>query len=249
MKIDVISDLHMEFSMIEVSNREKSDVLVLAGDIIPAVQIVPNIIEWFERVAEQYKQVFYVAGNHEYYGSDLLGCIPVIRQMLSHIDNLVIMDNDAFSFNGILFIGGTAWTNLSNPMAQVCATKLTDYSQITFDGTLITPSVIHARHETWKEIASFLLEMYNSTPVVMITHHAPSRQSIHRAYANDFYLNESFCNNLDYQFQHSNLKLWIHGHVHTPFDYQMSDTCRVVCNPRGYVDETTLMYQPQTIEI
>jgi hypothetical protein len=27
--------------------------------------------------------------------------------------------------------------------------------------------------------------------------------------------------------------LWVHGHTHSPFDYQRG-TCRVVSNPRGY---------------
>ena len=28
--------------------------------------------------------------------------------------------------------------------------------------------------------------------------------------------------------------LWVHGHTHDSFDYQIGN-CRVVCNPRGYV--------------
>ena len=27
--------------------------------------------------------------------------------------------------------------------------------------------------------------------------------------------------------------LWVHGHMHDPFDYEIYGT-RVVCNPRGY---------------
>jgi hypothetical protein len=30
--------------------------------------------------------------------------------------------------------------------------------------------------------------------------------------------------------------LWVHGHVHNQRDYHIGAT-RVVCNPRGYVDE------------
>jgi len=33
--------------------------------------------------------------------------------------------------------------------------------------------------------------------------------------------------------------LWVHGHTHDSFDYPVDrpggGTCRVVCNPRGYV--------------
>jgi predicted phosphodiesterase len=30
--------------------------------------------------------------------------------------------------------------------------------------------------------------------------------------------------------------LWIHGHTHDPFDYEINGT-RVICNPRGYPGE------------
>jgi hypothetical protein len=31
--------------------------------------------------------------------------------------------------------------------------------------------------------------------------------------------------------------LWIHGHMHDPFDYEINGT-RVICNPRGYPGES-----------
>jgi calcineurin-like phosphoesterase family protein len=35
------------------------------------------------------------------------------------------------------------------------------------------------------------------------------------------------------------VQLWIHGHTHDSFDYQVHGT-RVVCNPRGYVRDGVL---------
>jgi hypothetical protein len=35
------------------------------------------------------------------------------------------------------------------------------------------------------------------------------------------------------------IKLWTHGHTHEDFDYMIGD-CRVVCNPRGYIN-----YEPR----
>jgi len=31
--------------------------------------------------------------------------------------------------------------------------------------------------------------------------------------------------------------LWVHGHMHDSFDYEIYDT-RVACNPRGYAPKT-----------
>jgi len=47
-------------------------------------------------------------------------------------------------------------------------------------------------------------------------------------------LSAAFASNLDHLVERADL--WIHGHTHDNFDYQLG-RCRVVCNPRGYVWE------------
>jgi predicted phosphodiesterase len=37
---------------------------------------------------------------------------------------------------------------------------------------------------------------------------------------------------------HPQIKYWVHGHTHTPFDY-MIEGCRVICNPCGYPGQDT----------
>ena len=66
----------------------------------------------------------------------------------------------------------------------------------------------------------------------MITHHAPSRKSIHPRFA-DSLLNPCFVSDAEYLIEGSGACLWIHGHMHDGFDYRV-DRTRVVCNPRGY---------------
>jgi hypothetical protein len=67
---------------------------------------------------------------------------------------------------------------------------------------------------------------------VVITHHAPSRQSIHPRYV-DSLLNACFVSDAEYLLGADRAQLWIHGHTHDSFDYTCNGT-RVVCNPRGY---------------
>jgi len=38
------------------------------------------------------------------------------------------------------------------------------------------------------------------------------------------------------------IKLWVHGHTHDPYDYVIGET-RVVCNPRGYIG-----YEAQAVD-
>src|SRR3546814_20387466 len=69
-------------------------------------------------------------------------------------------------------------------------------------------------------------------PTVVITHHAPSPRSIHPRYEGSL-INTCFVSNSEYLMDASRAALWIHGHTHDSFDYQVAGT-RVICKPRGY---------------
>ena len=67
---------------------------------------------------------------------------------------------------------------------------------------------------------------------MVITHHAPSRHSIHPRFA-DSLLNACFVSDAAHLLDADRVSLWIHGHTHDSFDHRVNGT-RVVCNPRGY---------------
>ncbi|HHJ15617.1 MAG TPA: hypothetical protein ENJ80_02855 [Gammaproteobacteria bacterium] len=70
---------------------------------------------------------------------------------------------------------------------------------------------------------------------VVVTHHAPSSQSVHPRYARDL-LTRAFASNLEHLMAGDRAAAWVHGHMHESFDYKVHGT-RVVCNPRGYAPE------------
>ncbi|MGJ3701249.1 hypothetical protein [Variovorax sp. AFSI2.2] len=70
-------------------------------------------------------------------------------------------------------------------------------------------------------------------PTVVVTHHAPHRGSLAQRYADDW-ASGAFVNELPDIFFDVPV-LWVHGHTHQQFDYRVR-SCRVVCNPRGYVN-------------
>ena len=110
-----------------------------------------------------------------------------------------------------------------------------DFSKIRLgkaDVPLFTPEDSAALFDTnarWLERA--LSEPY-AGPTVVITHHAPSRKSIHPRFANSL-LNACFISDAERLVHGSRTRLWIHGHTHDSFDYVLNGA-RVVCNPRGY---------------
>lgn len=80
----------------------------------------------------------------------------------------------------------------------------------------------------WLE--SKLAEPFDGKTVV-VTHHAPAMLSVAPEYLDDW-LTPSFVSELPPTF-FDVPALWVHGHTHTAFDYQIA-SCRVVSNPRGY---------------
>jgi hypothetical protein len=69
---------------------------------------------------------------------------------------------------------------------------------------------------------------------VVVGHHSPSFQSAHEMYRQDTLMNGAYHSDLsEFILDRPQIKLWVHGHTHHPFDYMIGET-RVVCNPRGY---------------
>jgi len=89
--------------------------------------------------------------------------------------------------------------------------------------------VLFKRHADW--LASRLATPHDE-PTVVITHHAPSPRSIHPRFAGTL-LNACFVSDAESLLGADRALLWIHGHTHDSFDYEVKGT-RVVCNPRGY---------------
>ncbi len=111
---------------------------------------------------------------------------------------------------------------------------MADFSCITYGSTgWFTPEQSIALHEaSVRWLSAKLAEPFLGQTVV-VTHHAPSRMSVHPRYATDI-LSAAFASELDHLMGIP--ALWIHGHVHDAFDYRFRGT-RVVCNPRGYAHE------------
>ena len=131
---------------------------------------------------------------------------------------------------------GSTPTTPTAPVTQV--TQVTPVTPVTLDfGTergarLLAPEdtlALHLAHRDW--LACRLAEPFDGKTVV-VTHHAPHRNSLAAQYADDW-LSPAFVSELPAEFFEIP-ELWIHGHTHASFDYWVGK-CRVVCNPRGYL--------------
>lgn len=92
--------------------------------------------------------------------------------------------------------------------------------------------------EDHKKMMAFLESTIATNPFnkfVVVGHHAPSKLSTKPQYERDVIVNGAYSSDLsEFMLDHPQIKLWTHGHTHDVYDYVIG-SCRVVCNPRGYI--------------
>lgn len=268
-----MSDLHLEFqghNPIDTSNPEQADVLVLAGDIFVADDLkrftrddvilsheqkrgvsATRYRAFLDAVAASYKHVIYVAGNHEFYHGKFRESLDVLKAECElNYGNVHFLENAYVDIEGVRFVGGTMWTNCNNhdPVTMLTLQNaMNDYRTITNDErgfTKLRPVHTMERHAaTLDYIRNHLVAR-----TVVVTHHAPSFQSIAPEYCGEGKINGGYASNLDeFMLENPKIYYWCHGHMHSNFDYNVG-TSRVVCNPRGYPGQLP-DWAPKTFEV
>lgn len=230
MKLHTLNDLHIEFE--EFTPPETgADVVVLAGDIGVGMEG----LRWVEaRFVDT--PVIYVPGNHEFYHHDI-ALTDALKAAAS--DHIHVLNDDQIVIDGVRFLGSTLWTDFALfgeadkfYAMHEARLRMTDFSIIRNHGVRFTPEDAFQLHTASREwLAAMLAEPFDGKTVV-VTHHAPSSRSVHPRYARDL-LTPAFASNLENLMHGDRVPLWIHGHMHESFDYEIYDT-RVLCNPRGY---------------
>jgi DNA repair exonuclease SbcCD nuclease subunit len=271
MKVAVISDLHLEFADLTLPG---GDVLILSGDVFESKNLKPELYKSPEAVAAlgdlthvimeggrsdrrqdryyrflkeecgKYREVFYVAGNHEYYHNTYNRVDEQLRAGLP--ENIHFLQNQSYVLDGVLFLGATLWTDMNghNPITMnVVRECMNDYRTIKFLNETknawyrLTPEITLAEH---RKTMAWLKEQLDANragdqlPVVVVGHHAPSKRSTKPEYQDDYHVNGAYSSHLDMFIEdYPEIRVWTHGHTHDVFDYTVGQT-RILCNPRGY---------------
>lgn len=242
LKIHVLSDLHLEFADFAPPPTD-ADVVVLAGDI----HVKARGVAW---ALKHFKQpVLYVPGNHEYYGGSLGHTFGKLKA-LSEGTSLYVLNDEELVLDGVRFLGATLWTDYrltgNEPLAQWDAQQtMSDFKKVRDEHfRKVRPHQLSARHFKSKQFLQSAFEQPFDGPTVVVTHHAPCELSIHERYRTQSggHLNASYASRLDGMMGVA--KLWVHGHTHDNWDYDVYGT-RVLCNPRGYApDDVNEGFQP-----
>lgn len=255
-----MSDIHLEFRKPAILGGEEfiipvvGDVLVLAGDI----DVGTNSCEWINSLGEQFKHVFYVLGNHEFYRNEWHD-VQDAHKNFSYRENVHFMRYGTLPIEveGYLFFGDTMWTDISDPLnALLLKNIMNDYRVIKIHDKAkgiyrkLSPEDTTVHHFKARSAIKEMVDNFPGYGKVMISHHLPHPQSIPHPYrsgkgeeSNPAYMTD--LTNLLADFD-----LWIHGHTHNSCDYKVGNT-RIVCNPYGYFGhETNFEFSPiKTVDL
>jgi Icc-related predicted phosphoesterase len=245
MRVHILSDLHLEFAPFQRDSVD-ADVVVLAGDIHTGMNGIQWILNTFLDLP-----VIYVLGNHEFYGQKIPKLAEEIKAAAAG-SNVRVLENDRVEIEGVVFLGATLWTdfrlNGDLVLAEVTAqTGMTDFRRIRVTPTYRRFRPVDARrfHTQSLEWLQQQTAQARGRMIVVVTHHAPSPQSIPQRFRNDP-LNPAFASDLEPFVATSQAALWIHGHIHQHSEYVIGLT-RVVANPRGYPNELQIGFNPSLV--
>nr|WP_317199732.1 metallophosphoesterase [uncultured Psychrobacter sp.] len=250
MKLQIVSDLHIDSYARQLHPlgqipKTDADIVLVAGDTANSDSGMP----WLQEQARLLGvPVITVAGNHEYFGEDILH----FDHKLATWDNFDVDTQQGVRFlqcqhidiGDVRLLGCTLWTDYqyqaNGDTMEVAKRFMRDYKQIYAGNEMFSPELsmqIHGEHRAWLRQALIDAKDLGKKAVVM-SHHSISPLSVSEKYAT-LPSNAAFVSDLSaWMYEPWAPVLWVHGHTHEAFDYRINNT-RVIVNPRAYPNEVS----------
>ena len=200
MKIQYASDLHLELSgnskyVKDIPFEVTGDILVLAGDTAYLRDKNLPDSKFWKWASENYRKVFLVPGNHEYYGfGDVLEngdswSREILPNVHYHQNKVVRVDDTDF-------ILSTLWSQI-NPANEFAIWQgMSDFYQIRYGGKPFMPGHFNDEHRKCLEFIKKSVAESNAKHIVVVTHHLPTMALV-ASHHKRSPLNSAFANNLD----------------------------------------------------
>ena len=242
MKIQIVSDLHLEFQ----SNRDwlrenpiipKGDVLLIAGDTV-CDKHKKKAAFFYKKISKDFPLIISTMGNHEFYRGFIDYAYPNYKKWIK--ENYLQMNNGVYIYSGVKVIVSTLWSFVPFYREDEVEQGLNDYYYIYYkrnDGEkgIVRVKNTNQYHEYSVDFIKKELAKPFDGKVVLLTHHLPSYQCIAEEFRGSS-LNAAYASNL-HDIIENNLQivLWVCGHSHDRNITKVSSTL-IIRNPLGYVD-------------
>jgi len=238
MRIQILSDLHLETEDFVPEPNPAAELLVLGGDIDASWEALARFAGWPV-------PVLMVAGNHEFDGREVDDAWPALRARCEAF-GITLLERESLVLGDaagarIRFVATVRWCDfdLFGEEGRAAAMRAAGYymriMRSTRHGAAFDPEGVREEAlacRAW--LAAELARTADWDRSVVLTHFAPSLRSADPRYGAQPGT-ASFCNADDALLPRAST--WIHGHLHCRHDYLVEHEggrTRVVCNARGH---------------
>jgi len=253
MRCHYLSDLHLE-SQSFAADLPQGDILVIAGDLCQARCLDPartdrysidqrgRVQRFLDHASARFTHVLLIAGNHEHYDGIFEDTVPLLRR---HLPGVTVLDDETVEIGGIRFFGSTLWTDFdgrNEAAMNAVRRRMGEFFFVKTRGTTpdaspvkFQPEHVLTTHDKARlALASVLAD--RSTPLVVVTHHAPSRKGLNPQFTGNG-LDPAYASRLDDTIAGlDHVPVWVHGHTHVARTYRIGRT-EVRSNARGFASK------------
>ena len=152
--------------------KPEGDYLILTGDItVYNEKYFKN--RFFDKVSDDFKEVFIVPGNHEYYGGfDVSLHENGFKESIR--DNVHFINNRTVQIDDVDFIFTTLWSALDSKYLTQIVRGLNDFYRIKRGKSTIEPSDYDELYKKSLQFINNALLSSKAKKRVVATHHVPS---------------------------------------------------------------------------
>lgn len=265
MKIDILSDIHLDFYFkphlttfenvasffklvfTDGETREIGDVLIIAGDIGHCNKQNIEVLRIIQK--EFYKHIICVLGNHDYYlvdsdskytfKNDSFKRVEDMRKLINQEKNMYCLDGEVIEIERIRFGGADSWYD-EGYVKKYYPQFDSNHFNLLWNENINDSRLIKgiSRFDDITKLEIQKLEKIYQNCDVMITHINPSidEEHINEKYHNSP-INTFFTFNGSKFYKNGSMKHWVFGHTHDAIEYEIDDV-KFLCNPLAYPNES-----------
>ena len=242
MKIQFVSDLHLEFPanrnfLSEHPLEVTGDILLIAGDT--AYLNLPDSKEdtysryaFWDWASKHYQQVIVCLGNHDFYGHYDLTTMPdgYCKQIRSNVHAYY---NEVVKIGDVDIIVSTLWAYINPENSYMTERGVNDFYQIRYNGHRLSSDTFNLEHERCLRFVKKAVSESSAKTKIVLTHHVPTESCTAPEFRNSI-INGAFTVELGHYIAETNIDYWIYGHSHRNIETQIGNTS-IRSNQLGYV--------------
>lgn len=236
MTIQYASDLHLEFPenrkfISDNPLKPEGDILILAGDIM-MFKSIDDHKDFFDYCSDNFAFTYWIAGNHEYYHSDINDRTGEVNDAIRK--NVFLVNNTWANHDSVKLIFSTLWTRIHPDKAWFIQNGLSDFQVIRSGERRFSTMEYNKLFDQNLNFIKAAVDSNTREKCIVITHHVPTFRNYPEEYK-DSPINQAFAVDLDEFIESSTIDYWIYGHHHRNIaDFFIGNT-QLLTNQLGYV--------------